>query len=395
MIRYIVYLGSLGAVLFLSGCVCASRSHVYLTWQGDTGTTMTVNYHTPTPLEVSAVRYGVSPDTLNLRATGSAHQIPGLKDGRYIHQVELTGLDPGSLYYFQIEHALEKNGLPRTFKFRTIPNDDSPLRFVTGGDMDRFLWSCRLLRQAAAFDPQFALIGGDLAYANGELDNFREWDAWLAHWEELLVTSEGCLVPMVLAIGNHEVNDLEDDPEMRAPFYFGFFPQGGRSYFTRTFGTQVALFVLDSGHIVSHEDQVPWLQAELEAHEDWPIKFAVYHVPFYPSHRDFDYGRSAAGRTYWQPLFDAFQLEAAFENHDHTHKRTKRIANGEVDPNGTLYLGDGCMGQFPRTVPNKDAWYMETATSTRHFWVVDIDTEGVAYRAVNMRGEVFDQSPEE
>lgn len=41
------------------------------------------------------------------------------------------------------------------------------------------------------------------------------------------------------------------------------------------------------------------------------------------------------------PLFEEYELTAAFENHDHTYKRTHRIRDGWWIPRGVLYLGDG------------------------------------------------------
>ncbi len=40
------------------------------------------------------------------------------------------------------------------------------------------------------------------------------------------------------------------------------------------------------------------------------------------------------------------KLKIGFENHDHGYKRTKRLKGGQEDVNGTLYIGDGCLGKL-------------------------------------------------
>lgn len=53
-------------------------------------------------------------------------------------------------------------------------------------------------------------------------------------------------------------------------------------------------------------------------------------------------------------------MKLSFENHDHSYKRTKRLKNNVEDVNGTVYLGDGCLGVDAR--PRSDAglrWYEE------------------------------------
>jgi len=405
--------------LLLPACVI-SRQHVYLTWQGDTSQTMTVNYQTKKRLQEPAVYYdtvprGGIPCRYAYRATGASHQIAGLKDGRYIHTVELSGLSPGTTYYFaaaphdpvlanadpevpysccKVRHTEEFGGGLREFKFHTIPEKD-PVRFVVGGDMGILPRAPLLLKRAAAQDPHFAVIGGDLAYANGKLRNAKMWDIWLRNWESAMVTPDGAMIPMVLAIGNHEINKDCEVPEDKAPFYFGYFAQGGRSYFSRTFGHNTVLFILDSGHITQHGgEQAAWLASELDRFRNMPNKVAVYHVPLYPSHRPFDYAGSAAGRAYWLPLFDSHGIDIAFEHHDHTYKRTKPLRNGQVDPAGTVYLGDGCMGMPARNADNRGAWYLDDAGGIPHFWVVDLAAEGILCRAVNVHGEVFDRYPQ-
>ena len=103
--------------------VSAAPRHVYLTWQGDTSRTMTVNYQTLEPTETSTVYFDTKPrngrpGNTAPRRPAAAHQIPGLADGRKIHWVELTGLKPGATYYFIAGDP--EHGFTAERKFRTV-----------------------------------------------------------------------------------------------------------------------------------------------------------------------------------------------------------------------------------------------------------------------------------
>ena len=393
--RIVSFITSLIAAL-VSGALSGEPRFVYLTWQGDTGSTMTVNFQTFDRAGESVVLYDTisrsgNPEGYRHRAEGASHQVKGI-EGRFIHVVEFIGLTPGGQYFFIAGDSA--GGFSREYRFRTIPEDDSPLRFVTGGDLGTSENVPRLLRQAALQEPQFALLGGDLAYANGQLDNYDRWDQWLEYWTQEMVTPSGLTIPMVLAIGNHETNDSDSGVTVKAPFYFGYFGQSGNtSFFRREFGSLAVFYMLDSGHITPHAEQVPKIKDWMSSDQDIPYRFAVYHIPLYPSHRRYMIYDAIAGRQYWAPLFDQFRLTAAFENHDHTFKRTHLIFGDKVAEQGTLYLGDGALGQGPRPFDLHPRWYLSKFASHLHFWRVDLDREGVEYKAVDIEGEVFDVYP--
>jgi hypothetical protein len=221
------------------------------------------------------------------------------------------------------------------------------------------------------------------------------WDAWLSYYEEEMITPEGFAIPVIIGIGNHEVIGGYNGTPEKAPFFFGFFAQDKNTYFARNLGANLALFVLDTGHIAAHDGaQASWLDQALTAHADVPYTAAIYHIPLYPSHRAFDGERSVLGRQNWGPLFDKHGLTVAFENHDHTHKRTPLLKANAISPEGTLYIGDGCWGRDGRPITEGGRWYLERASSIPHFWCVDVDADGLVYRAIDPRGRVFDVYPE-
>ncbi len=361
----------------------------YLTWQGDPSTTMTITYHSEAePASVVAV-YDTeeAPEAYRYRAVGKSWQIPGLPDGRYINSVELTGLTPGQDYYFRVG---DDETFSEQYKFRSIPDGDAPIRFAIGGDTLPTRLFRDLTRETAAQDPLFLVIGGDLCYADGRFERINRWNAWFDHWHDQGVTTDGRLIPLVMAIGNHEINRREGNHEERAPFFFGFFPQGGKTYWAHQFGGNLGFIVLDTNHLVPHEEQVPFLEQTLRDYDPLPFRAAVYHVPLYPSFRSFGDEYTVAGHTHWLPLFDAYNLSVGFENHDHTFKRTIRLKNNKAHPEGTLYVGDGNAGVPPRK-PKCGRWYMDKTARTPHFWIVDVSPTEMHLRALDRKGNVFDE----
>lgn len=396
MMKWMILL--VGSLLACVTFAEAAPRHVYLTWQGDTAHTITVNFQTMEEASESVVYYdsvshAANPAFFRYSATGRRHKTPGLEDGRTIHWVELTNLIPGQTYYFICGDL--RNGFSDVKAFRTIPPDAETFRFVTGGDQGTGQGPRDLNFQASRWSPSFGLVGGDLAYANGELKNVRLWDEWLDNWTQNMITPEGLMIPMVLAIGNHEVKGSMTRDLMNIPFFMDWFAQEpGQTYFSRHFGKNSFFLMLDSGHGAPHGgDQATWLSEQLVANRDSKYKFACYHVPLFPSHRDYTGIQSAMGRQHWMPIFEEFQITCAFENHDHTYKRTKLLRGGQEDPNGILYLGDGCWGRGPRAVDKELRPYLVKQASLMHFWVVDVKPDRVEYRAVSREGKVFDVYP--
>lgn len=387
--------------------------YVYLTWQNDPCTTITVNFQSLDPRKLDGrVRYWRDKSThprselypVNpVEVSTRQHRIKNLPDGRWVHHVELTNLLPGATYSLQVR--VKGSDWTSAYRFRPLPNDDTPLRFVFGGDI-----GARTAHQknpgerdplhalAALKDPHFALLGGDLAYADGNVDKVAAWDSLFTAWKQHFIAPGRRLIPLILAIGNHEVQGGYEGTPGKAPFYYGFFAQAGdQAHFMRRLGPRLALVVLDSGHTASHASQTSWLDKQLTSLQDTPHVMAMYHVPLYPSIRPYNGKHSENGRKEWLPVFDKHGVEVAFENHDHALKRTHPLRNGHiVSPGrGTVYLGDGAFGIGARPQPaDADArGYLSRAGSMQHFWLVEEKGPILAYQAIDSIGRIVDSYP--
>ncbi len=361
---------------------------VYLTWQHDPTTTMTIQWHSHGGHD-DVVQYQRLDERVWHTVRGSHHPMP--HSDRMVHVAELTGLKPGVDYRFRLgANSVE-------FTFRTMPrNTKERIRFVVGGDtmdpLDMLDESFEeISRLAAKQDPMFAVIGGDIAYANGEPGLVGRWYNWLATWKKLMVTSDGRLIPFVVAIGNHEVQGGFNQTPEKAPYFYSLFAlPNKRSYRVLDFGRYLSLVLLDSGHTNPIDnEQTDWLRQTLAGRQDVPHLFAVYHVPAYPSVRGFNNGVSAKIREHWVPLFEQFGVDVAFEHHDHVYKRTHPIRAEKIDPGGVLYLGDGGWGVVPRKP--RDRWYLAKEASKQHFILVTINGQNRSFLAIDSEGQIFDQ----
>ncbi|MFN0125537.1 MAG: fibronectin type III domain-containing protein [Verrucomicrobiales bacterium] len=371
---------------------------VYLTWKGNPTTTMTINWvnlyaHTP-----ATVWYRDGKEAEWMSATGTQGAVgPSTLQLRRVH---LSGLRPDTLHEFVLAEkpGKEASGVRR---FRTLPATlNRPVTFVTGGDMmHNREYVDTMNKRAAALDPDFALLGGDLAYANG-VDATR-WVDWIQSWSENAKGKDGRAIPMIVAIGNHEVKGgykgkIPDD----APYFYSLFdlPEN-RSYYALDAGDYLSLIVLDSGHTQPIEGaQAEWLGQALSRRAAQRFVFPVYHWPAYGTAKGeegklpCEHPRSAEIRIHWISHFERYGVSAIFENDHHNYKRSHPIrGHKRDDANGLTYIGDGAWGVATRSVP-KDAWYLAYAEPRRHLIHVTLNLDGsLLAQAVSGSGTVFDQ----
>lgn len=374
----------------LAAASSAQPRHLYLTWDNpDTARTQTVVFQTLGKAANPRVEVYLDGPTGQVSSQAvKTVMLTGTQ--RRVHFVTLKGLTPSTTYKFRAGDS--QFGMSPWRSFRTLPDGSEEIRIASGGDMYRNRETVELLRAIARHKPHVALIGGDIAYDDGNLKNLPFWDDWFDNWEDFMNPKDGPMVAMICAIGNHEVRGSFEREKKDAPTYFAFFPQGGEPYFSRKLGKKTEVVVLDSGHVTHHKDQVPFLEQTLASMQErkTPFRLALYHVPCYPSHRSPEDRYSQRGRQHWVPLFDRYRLSAGLENHDHTFKRTHPLVGGKRADGGTVYLGDGLWGIRARKA-NKLPVHAK-ASSTYHVWLLSTTAEGLLCQAVGLDGKVFDQT---
>ncbi len=427
-------------------------SGIFLTWQHDPTTTMTIDWHSidgedgeielvkseaqhqiPITIPVVAkvrtavLEYRALGAGAWIKATGKSEPYPFVEErmqglhrdgysqpfapqGRTIHRVELIGLKPDALYEFRFDAE------GRVDRFRTLPKAlTREVRIAMGGDVGYGVWTERMNRLAASYDPDFAVWGGDLAYDDGERQRLGRWYGFFDSLTKSFVTKDGRRIPVLLTTGNHETTGgyyasakitallkgpyVQDDATRRkiAPYFFSFFAFPGQpGYNVMDVGNYLSVVLLDSGHNNPQDGaQAAWLDQTLGARAKLPYVFPVYHVPAFPSLRSQTDPSVVGGRRNWVPLFEKHHLPVVFENHDHNYKRTYPIKDGKKDPqNGTVYLGDGSWGVLVSGVAEDAAekrWYLEKAEPLNHFILARLTGAGAQFEAISLKGDTIDR----
>lgn len=365
---------------------------LYLTWMHDPTTTMTVQWHTIDKDPISQVAFRKQGETQWQVKEGIYVLVS--KTNLAIHTVELDGLDPGEEYQFRL---IGKKG---TYRFRTLPKTlISPVRFVVGGDAYFYFSALRKMNaQIASKDPDFVVVGGDIAYTHGRRAVFKgkgweikRWRTFLKEWKKQMVTSDGRMIPIVPVLGNHDIKASTLTP---MPHHFLFHelfatPEQGIPYRVLDAGDYLSLFLLDSGHTFHIEgQQTQWLRNTLSKRENVPYKMAAYHIAGYPSVYPCQAQSSKKIRSQWNPLFERYHLNVAFEHHNHAYKRTYPLKGNKIDPDGVIYMGDGSWGVTPRKP--KKLWYLANAAEANAVCLITLHPKMGVVEAMSIKGEILD-----
>lgn len=390
---------------------------LYLTWQHDPTTTMTIDWHTVPGNEdrepMFQYRKLGAEKWIEVDVQGYVHGWPF--SDRMIRRIELGGLEPGTIYRFRFGDDSKEYG------FETMPSDLSePLRFAAGGDIFGLEGGFQKMnRVVMEYDPAFIVWGGDLAYANADPIRTERWHEFFDVIKETLIHENGQVVPIIVAIGNHELFSTQrliwgrwphkkhtrEEAEAyvqrynlwdgKPTWFFDLFAFPGKpSYNVLDFGDYMSLLVLDSNHyspVVGA--QTGWLEAVLEQRKEHSHIFPVYHIPAYPSAPIDAYEGTTNKqiRDNWVPLFEKYGVRVAFENHRHRYKRTHPLKNGKKAEDGIVYLGDGAWGVHNlRELTEENPWYIDKAASQNHAIIVTLKGEVQDFKVVNIEDQIID-----
>ena len=358
---------------------------------------MTIQWISPLQEIESKVFYKKIDDENTLQQTGSTQPLPNSKN-YLLHRVELTDLIPDTYYEFKTN----EDNSTKALLFQTMPRElKEPIRFVVGGDMYHHGETPKSMQstclQAAKTNPRFAMLGGDLAYAfNGARseEKIERWIDWVRTWSSCMRSDEGRLIPVISAIGNHDIYGHFDQSPAQAQVFWALFPMPGKQiYNVLDFGSYLTFFILDSGHANPVAGaQTSWLKEILQSRSDRLHRFAIYHVPAYPSIRDFNNPQSAVIRKSWVPLFEQGGVHTVFEHHDHAYKRTIPLLAGKFNPKGIVYVGDGAWSvDKPRPAGFKKRTYLAKFKSSRHFILMTVDQDKRIMKSIDDKGNVIDE----
>ena len=353
------------------------------------------------PLGTSTFVLGYGKRSDGIDHAVQAERRPFADTGNVIHSVLLSGLVPDTTYAFELQEKGISGRNIRRYFFRTAPTRLSrPVRFVNGGDMYGTRAKLDAMNsEAGQHEPMFALLGGDLAYANGRDAN--RWYDWIDSWARFAITPEDLCIPMIAVIGNHEcdrnLNEVPDRergnfrPRERAKFYYSLFPlpEDKSNYFV-DFGDYMSIVCLDSYHTQTPESQSQWLEKTLSERSGLPNLFVCYHRPAFGTLVKNDIEEV---RQHWTPAIERYGVDAVFEHDHHIYKRTLPLRNGILDPDGVTYVGDGAWGVETRDIPwdrTKKLDYIVRGESKNHLIRVTVAQDYQVFDAFTSDGLPID-----
>ncbi len=366
-----------------------SLETLFLTWQGDPTTTMTVQWIDYSSASEIPVHYGLLDGSNMSQVRALPKPYPGTE--QRVFRAELKGLTPGTEYQFRVGISL--NG----YRFRTMPSKiTDEFRFITGGDSGIGKNAEATNKLAALQDPNFIFLGGDLAYDNGTSPV--TFTKFLKNYSATMYDSSHRMIPLISCIGNHEVTGSYNAPREKCPQYLSVFDglYAERTYGTLDFGDYLSLVLLDTNHIepVAGE-QTSWLEKVLAERQEIPHLFAANHVPAYPSYRapegaDGKPGTGHDQRKHWAPLFERYKVDAVLEHHDHTFKRSHPLTGGLRDKNGVVYMGDGSWGKLRAPKSPEERPYLAKSAMAYHLSVHSLQGESRFHLAMEETGRIAD-----
>jgi hypothetical protein len=312
--------------------------------------------------------------------------------------VRLTGLTPNTNYYFVLN---DSEGTSQRFWFRTAPNDNSRLSFISGGDSR----NNQTPRQKAnllvsKLKPHAIFFGGDMTDTNSG----PEWAEWFDDWQ-LTTAIDGRMFPIIPAMGNHEYDSR--DPLVESETIYNLFDTAENSYYAVTFGAGLIRAYTLNTQISVLGNQRDWLANDLSDTANTSViwKMAQYHRPMrphtkYKAENNFIYNA-------WAQLFYDEGVRLVVDCDSHTAKTTwpvkpsAEIGNDEgfvIDQtNGTVYTGEGCWGA-PLRDNNDDKSWTRNSGSFNQFKLIFVEPSKIELRTIvvnnaDLVGEVSNTDP--
>ncbi|MBI5608333.1 MAG: metallophosphoesterase, partial [Deltaproteobacteria bacterium] len=246
---------------------------------------------------------------------------------------------------------------PVHFRTAPPPGASTPMHFVLAGD------SRSGLPSIAANMPYFSKIPALAWFFNGDMNpsgTQDEWNDWFSTMQPILYDR-----PLMPVQGNHEIFSDYYYAQFALPVMPGLPAAYHEHAWALTIGNAHCVG-LDANSDQAVADQVPWLEADLQAASTNPgvewIVATMHHSAYSacPVH-----GSTARLQQYWVPVFEKYGVDLVFSGHDHDYERTVPIlGNKPAAPGqGVQYV---VVGAFfaPPYAAGTDWWTVVSLSGT-------------------------------
>lgn len=365
----------------------------------DSATAKTISWQDERPRRDYKVYYKEGGDDKEKEAYVTTPKRPPIYDEDnvppYTYGAYMQKLEPHKTYEYRIVNS---DGTSPWFSFTTTKEDDNDYKVLVFGDSqstDYSVWG-HTARVAYEKEPDgaFFIMMGDLS------DNGEAWYQWRQWYENAdILTSHMAIAPV---LGNHEAYSMEwkfaEPYTYKALFALPYGSPKGQSRMAYSFDYGDVHYVsLNTDYEELHqwyptmmEDEAKWLDDDLKKARDAKKRVIVLmHRPAITATYN---GTRDINGTWFEPLFDKYDVPLVFTAHEHHYSRTKPIRYGKVQDGGTVYIATGRSGteRYYDTVKKKidDVYY--NPSEQPMYLVLHVEPTDFVVTAYNVDGSLID-----
>jgi hypothetical protein len=356
---------------------------LHITFAGsDPSREVAISWFTGPSNRVSEIRLGTDPDNLDRIYRGHAFTY-GAINGRFVHEVHLCDLRPGTTYYYE---AGGQGAWSDTNSFTTAPPVDSEeeIIFAITGDSRSNTGRYEQWNQALA---EMDRHGADVLLFSGDAVDLglvqAQWDGWFRDGQPYMAS-----LPIIPANGNHDQIVLQ----WLAQFALPYSEDHNEENFAYRYGNTLIITLTDQPiHDISaiRKRTRDFLEETLENNQDATWKFVVNHRPFFSASTR--HGSTEVLQAEWLPLLDRYQVDMVFNGHDHNYERSRPIRDGQVVSRGEGTIFVVAAGVGAPLYDNGSQWWTSKSEKVPSYVILRVAGDRLEFNAYRLDGTGLDE----
>jgi predicted phosphodiesterase len=321
--------------------VSAMVKKPYLVWQLD-DTSMRVKWQL-SYTRSSTLSWGIS-------TSYSSGSVTTTESGSHLHSYDITGLTPGTKYYYKVE----EDGL-YTGSFYAPDSTNSSIKLFALGDSQgapppkHYSDICRKIYDitSSGTTPNLLFHLGDWT----DNDTDEEWNNGVFNVDYIYLNKLKANLPFMGVRGNH---DIIDDAGVNYELFWDY-NYYNPCYYTFDYGP-TSNYVLDMyATNTSGSTQYNWFVNTVTGSAQ-PWRIVWVHTPMYSD--DGGHGSNTDFRSIYEPLFRAYSVDLVVAGHNHYYAR--------CSVSGVTHVTAGGAGESLYTITNSGIGLV-TSSQNYHF----------------------------